>query len=82
MSIQQGNNIITNQLAANHDGISNRPVSDNFSSSRSYAPECKFNHFSIFFLRKNCLVIIFALSSMKKPGKLSKDIVPFELKAH
>jgi hypothetical protein len=52
MSIQQGNNIITNQLAANHDGISNRPVSDNFSSSRSYAPECKFNHFSIFFFEK------------------------------
>jgi hypothetical protein len=42
MSAQQGINIINNQLAPSNDTIPNRRICDNFSSSRSYAPECKF----------------------------------------
>lgn len=43
MSGSQGNNTNNNQLATSHDAIVNRRISDNFSSSRSYAPECKFD---------------------------------------
>jgi hypothetical protein len=44
MAAQQGNNPVNNQLAPSHyDTVPNRRISDNFSSSRSYAPECKFH---------------------------------------
>lgn len=42
MSNPQGNNTVNNQLTVNLDNVPNRRISDNFSSSRSYAPECKF----------------------------------------
>jgi hypothetical protein len=45
MSAQQGTNIINNQLLTNTESVPNRRVCDNFSSSRSYAPECKFYAF-------------------------------------
>lgn len=43
MSVLQGvgfNGV--NQLSTAHEVVPNRHISDNFSSSRSYAPECKF----------------------------------------
>jgi len=45
MSAQQGNNLGINQLTASNDTVPNRRISDNFSSSRSYAPECKLHIF-------------------------------------
>ncbi len=54
MSAQQGNNNVNNQFATNQDTVPNRRVVDNFSSSRSYAPECKF-YIHIFFLKKKRL---------------------------
>ncbi|CAF3597307.1 unnamed protein product, partial [Rotaria sp. Silwood2] len=40
MSAQQGNNNNTsNQYPTNRDGVPSRRISDNFSSSRSYAPD-------------------------------------------
>jgi len=42
MSVPQGTNTSGfTQLSSSHDHIPNRRVSDNFSSSHSYAPECK-----------------------------------------
>jgi len=44
MSILQGNNIGGfTQVASTNDSVPNRGIFDNFSSSRSYAPECKCN---------------------------------------
>ncbi len=43
MSAQQGSNPTNNQLATSQDTVHNRRISDNFSSSRSYAPECKYH---------------------------------------
>ncbi|CAF3124072.1 unnamed protein product [Rotaria sp. Silwood2] len=40
MSVLQGNNISGfTQISSTHDSVPNRHISDNFSSSRSYAPE-------------------------------------------
>jgi hypothetical protein len=35
-------NIVSNQIVVKQDAVPNRPVSDNFTSSRSYAPECEY----------------------------------------
>jgi hypothetical protein len=51
MSTTQNQNISTfASLSFNHDMIVNRRVSDHFSSSRSYAPECKFSDVSVLFV--------------------------------
>ncbi len=52
MSVPQGNNIVNNQLNINHDTVTNRRIADNFSSSRSYAPECKLNLLMFSFAEK------------------------------
>jgi hypothetical protein len=65
MSTLQGNNIANNQTSLGHDSIPTRPVSDNFSSSRSYAPECK-SHISSF---------LFLKAKKKKLSPLSLTVV-------
>jgi len=44
MSTQLATNSISHQLLTHHESFPNRRVSDNFTSSRSYAPECKLKY--------------------------------------
>jgi len=66
MSAQQGNNNVNNQFATNQDTVPNRRVVDNFSSSRSYAPECKFYIHIFFFKKKTKLIINYIYFTMNE----------------